>query len=93
MSDAGDGYVAQSSDTDVAADRIQFQIYAKMSVAEKVEAFENLCRDARELSLIGLRLRYPQASEEELFLREAAQRLGEELTRTVYGTRFDELVR
>ena len=53
MSDAGDGYVAQSSDTDVAADRIQFQIYAKMSVAEKVEAFENLCRDARELSLIG----------------------------------------
>ncbi|MEO6711736.1 MAG: hypothetical protein ABI054_02755 [Planctomycetota bacterium] len=93
MSSEGLHYVTQSADTDVAAERLQFQIYATWSATEKLAVVERLCRDARELSLAGLRLRHPQASTEELELREAALRIGAELACRVYGQRFDELVR
>jgi len=86
-------YVAQSADTHIDVDRIQFEIYRSWSTAEKLEVFSGLCRNARELSMIGLRMRHPSSSEEELFLREAALRLGEDLARKVYGPRFAELVR
>ncbi len=87
------GYVAQSADTDLAADRLQFQLYASWSHEKKLQVMQSLWRDARELSLAGLRLRYPLASVEELELREAALRLGDELARKVYGSRFTELAR
>ncbi|HUR27806.1 MAG TPA: hypothetical protein VM509_06445 [Planctomycetota bacterium] len=84
-------YVAQSSDTDVAADRLQFEIYRSWSATEKLEAMTSLWRTARELSLAGLRLRHPRAPEEEIELREAALRLGDELARKVYGERYTKL--
>lgn len=93
MTNAGPGYVAQSADTDIASDRLQFQIYASWSHEKKLQVMQSLWRDARALSLVGLRLRYPQASEEELNLREACLRLGDELARRVYGSRFSELAR
>jgi hypothetical protein len=86
-------YVPQSSDTHADADRIQFEIYRSWSTAQKLEAMTNLWRSARELSLAGLRLRYPRASEEEIELREGALRLGDELARKVYGDRYSKLVR
>ncbi len=87
------GYVTQSADTDSAADRLQFQLYASWSHEKKLQVMQSLWRDARELSLAGLRLRYPLASEEELNLREACLRLGDDLARRVYGERFSELAR
>jgi hypothetical protein len=39
----------------------------------------------RNLAEAGLRRKYPQAGEREIFLREARQRLGADLFRKVYG--------
>jgi hypothetical protein len=93
MAQAGEGWVPQSADPGVEAERIQFEIYRGWTAARKLETMESLRRAARELSLAGLRLRHPRASEEELFLREAALRLGPELAARVYGRRFTELAR
>ena len=54
---------------------------------------QQLWNEGRALSLAGLRLRYPEATEEELFLREAALRLGDELMTKVYGKRYTDLAR
>jgi hypothetical protein len=75
------------------AERVQFDCYRALSPAEKLELIEQLARDARALSLAGLRLRHPQATVEELELREAGLRLGPELARAVHGSRYDELLR
>lgn len=93
MASAEQGYVAQSVDTDVAAERIQFETYATWDASEKLEVVARLCLDARELSLAGLRLRHPLASVEELELREAALRIGVDLARKAYGERYAEFVR
>jgi hypothetical protein len=86
-------YVPQSADTDVEADRLQFRIYASWTPAQKLARMQELWDQGRALSLAGLRLRYPQASEDELFLREAALRLGDELMVKVYGKRYTDLAR
>lgn len=93
MQPFGSGYRTQSSDTSVEAERVQFDCYRALTAADKLEIIEQLARDARALSLAGLRLRHPRATHEELELREAALRLGPELARAIHGARYDELVR
>ena len=73
------------------AERVQFECYRAMSPQEKLEIILDLCAAGRELTLTGLRMRHPGASDAELELREACLRLGPELARKVYGTRLDEL--
>jgi hypothetical protein len=87
------GYRTQSSDTSIVAERVQFDCYRALTPAEKLEIIEQIARDARALSFAGLRLRHPQATQEELELREAALRLGPDLVRAIHGARYDELVR
>ena len=91
MQAQGSGYRTQSPDTSIVAERIQFDCYRAMSPQEKLEIILGMCDAGRELSLSGLRLRHPDASDAELELREACLRLGRELARRVYGTRVDEL--
>jgi hypothetical protein len=79
-------------DTDEAADRLQFDIWRSWTPRQKIECMVRLWRDARAFSLAGLRLRHPEATPEELELREAALRLGPELARAVYKERYDALV-
>jgi hypothetical protein len=93
MQPCGPGYRTQSSDTSIVAEQVQFDCYRALSPAEKLEIIEQIARDARALSLAGLRLRHPQATQEELELREAALRLGPELARAIHGARYDELFR
>jgi hypothetical protein len=93
MQPLGSGYRTQSSDTSVEAELVQFACYRSLSPAEKLEIIEQIARDARALSLAGLRVRHPQATPEELELREAGLRLGPELARAIHGSRYDELVR
>jgi hypothetical protein len=92
MEQSDSHYVPQSSDTDADADRIQFEIYRSWNTAQKLEAMTDLWRSARELSLAGLRMRYPRASREEIELREGALRLGDDLARKVYGDRYAQLL-
>jgi hypothetical protein len=91
MQAKGSGYRTQSSDTSIVAERVQFDCYRAMSPEEKLEIILGMCEAGRELSLTGLRMRHPEASDAELELREACLRLGPELARKVYGRRVDEL--
>lgn len=72
------GYRTQSEDTSYAAERFLFEAYRRMPPWEKADRLSAVSRFAQELSLIGLRQRYPGASVEELRLRLAAFRLGRE---------------
>lgn len=58
----------------------------RMSPAEKMQLAFEWSEIVRQFAEAGLRQRYPQASERELFLRFARQTLGEELFRRAYGS-------
>ena len=70
------GYRPQSEDTAPRADRVQFDIYRRMTPAEKIERVRTLCRWANQLALVGLRRRHPSETEEQLRRRLTAMRLG-----------------
>ncbi len=57
----------------------------ELSVEEKAEQVVALVQAAREMAMVGLRSRYPEASAEELRLRLAALVLGADTARKVYG--------
>lgn len=73
-----------SSDTSLEAERIQVELWRRMSPAEKLHAVSEISRAAEQLSLAGIRLRHPEASEHECLLRLAILKLGRELACKVY---------
>ena len=72
-------------DTDPEAQRVQLEIYRRMSPARKLELVSDAIETARSLALAGLRQRYPQAGSEELKRRLFGLWLGEDLAAQVYG--------
>jgi hypothetical protein len=73
------GYRTQSPDTDYWAEKLQFDHWRRMQPWQKAELCTALTRAVHELSLAGLRVRFPEASERDLELRAAALRLGEDV--------------
>ncbi|MBI3268968.1 MAG: hypothetical protein HYZ53_08095 [Planctomycetes bacterium] len=65
-------------DTSYEAEQFLFDAYRRLSPSEKTDHLIGSSRFVQELKLAGLRLRYPNASEEQLRLRLAAFRLGRE---------------
>lgn len=61
------------------------QLYASMTPAEKLERMSELTLAANRLALAGLQMRHPDESREQLLLRLARMRLGDELVDRVYG--------
>ena len=59
----------QSSDTAVGAENRQFAIWRGMSDEEKLRLLGELCDSVRYLAEIGLRDRYPDASDREIRMR------------------------
>ena len=86
--DAPPGYRTQSLDTDYATERALVEAWRAMDPAEKIELFRQLWHGMRQLSLAGLRLRYPDADDDELRLREAAQRVGYDVVERLTGRRL-----
>ena len=78
-------YVPQSSDTVEAVDRAMFDGIRKMTPLQRLQIASRASRALHRLSVAGLRQRYPDASEEELFRRAGALRLGREFVLKVYG--------
>lgn len=76
---------AFSRDTDPAAEAIQIEIYRRMTAEQKIDLVCQAIRDARALTLAGLRLRYPEAPPDEIQRRLKGLLLGEELAEEVYG--------
>lgn len=72
-------------DTSPEMEDLQIRLWREASPARKMQMLAQLNAAARHLALIGLRARYPQASQAELRRRLAGYLLGEELARRVYG--------
>lgn len=62
------------------------KLQREMSPSEKMQLAFEWSEMVRQFAEAGLREKYPQASEREIFLRFARQSLGEELFRKVYGS-------
>ena len=73
-----------SRDTSSCVERLQIEGWRRMSPLEKAGIMSHATSDALTLALAGIRLRYPDASERECFLRLAALQLGPTLVRQVY---------
>jgi hypothetical protein len=65
----------------------QFELYRRMSPAEKARVLRDITLAANTFALAGLRQRHPHASEGELLLRLAVLRLGEDLVAQAYHWR------
>ena len=76
---------ALSSDTHPKMEALQIQLWRQASPTRKMQALAQLNNSAKILALMGLHLRYPQASEGELRRRLAGLLLGEELACKIYG--------
>jgi len=73
-----------ASDTSLAAERAQVELWRRMSPIDKLRAVTEISRAAQELSLAGIRLRHPEASDDECMLRLAVLKLGREVACRVY---------
>lgn len=72
-------------DTSPEAEAVLFKLWRETPAWRKLEMMESLNQGARQLALMGLRHRFPDASPEELRRRLATILLGEDLASRVYG--------
>lgn len=79
------GYRTQSPDTSYWAERILIEHWRGLQPWEKVLRMADLSRAAHEWHIAGLRIRHPRATEEELELRAAALRLGDDVIQRLTG--------
>jgi hypothetical protein len=80
----------QKSDTSPEARRVQYDLYRRMSPARKFQLLFHTYEMGKQLALAGLRMRHPDATQEELRRLWARQHLGRELFEKVYGTSVHE---
>ena len=72
------------SDTSPAAQAVMDELYRAMTPAQKLERVRDLTFMANRLALEGLRMRHPDESEQQLLLRLARVRLGDDLVARAY---------
>jgi hypothetical protein len=72
-------------DTSPEAWKIFLEAQRRLTPGQKIVRALQHSAFRRSLVLAGLRRRYPNASEREIFLRYARHKLGEELFQKVYG--------
>ena len=73
-----------TADSSPAAERVQVDLWRRMTTLEKVRMVTSLTRTAQELALAGVRMRYPRASDGECLLRLAVLKLGPRLAVRAY---------
>ena len=72
-------------DTSPESWRVLIGLYRKMTPQQKLERTFELSDSVRAVCEAGIRSRYPEASDREVFLRLTERTLGSELFRKVYG--------
>jgi hypothetical protein len=83
----GDGVMrTQSSDTSLEAERVMIELLRRAPAWRRLQLADRMSATVRQLSMAGLRTRYPKASEAELRRRFADLHLGPELAAKVYGS-------
>ncbi len=75
----------QSPDTSPEAERVLIELLRKAPVWRRLQLADRMSNMVRGLSLAGLRIRHPVASEAELRRRFADIHLGPELASKAYG--------
>jgi hypothetical protein len=73
-----------STDTAAAIEQQQIEAWRRMSSIDRLRLVSDTTRAAVNLTLAGIRRRYPEASERECFLRLAAILLGVDNARRIY---------
>lgn len=86
----GNAIRMSKSDTSKEVRDLQFEIYRRMPLTEKVRLIFDAYHTGKKLAFAGLRLRYPHATEKQLWRLWAKQHLGETLFRQVYGEAADD---
>ena len=76
--------VSLSLDTSPEIERLQIERWRQMSPAQKAALVSGLTQAAYDLTLAGIRMRHPDASSRERFLRLAVITLGPDLARRAY---------
>jgi hypothetical protein len=84
MSSSASNAAVLTPDTTRAVERIQVDLWRRMSSIDKARAVGGISRAVQELSLLGIRQRHPGASERECSLRLAVLKLGRELAFRAY---------
>lgn len=72
-------------DTSAEAAEIQWKLLREMTPAQRGERMTALTLMVQELAFTGMRMRHPGASDDEIWLRLAVDRLGADVVRKVYG--------
>jgi hypothetical protein len=72
-------------DTTERADELQFELLRAMTPQQRGEIFTALTLAVQDLAMAGMRLRFPNATDDELRLRLAVQRLGRDVVKRVWG--------
>lgn len=73
------------ADTSAAAQAVQDSLWRRASATEKLMQVARLSRVVEQLSIAGMRQRYPADGERDLFYRRAEARLGPELVKRAFG--------
>ncbi|MFT4844223.1 MAG: hypothetical protein ACI90M_004705 [Candidatus Azotimanducaceae bacterium] len=74
-----------AADTNLHAESMQRAVWQSLSPTEKLAAFFDLQDTAIALAEAGIRMRYPQATSKEVFLRRVARTLDTATMERVYG--------
>lgn len=72
-------------DTPPEVQRIHYEITRRVPVGRKIELTFDMCDTGHILAIAGLRMRHPEATEQDLQRLWARQHLGPELFERVYG--------
>ena len=72
-------------DTSPEAWKVFLEAQSRLTPGEKIVRVMQHSEFRRSLVMAGLRRRYPDATEREIFLKYARQKLGEDLFQKVYG--------
>jgi hypothetical protein len=78
-------YRPQASDVGEAIDRALFDRLRELTPLQRLQIAVRATQALHRLSVAGLRLRHPTATDDELHLRAGAQRVGPELLRRLFG--------
>ncbi len=78
------------NDTTPDALAVQYEIYRRMSPAKKLQLIFDMYEMGKHLAMAGIRMRNPDATEEQVWRIWARQHLGSELFETVYGVSSHE---
>ena len=80
-----DAVTTQSVDTSPESEKILIELLRRTPIWRRMQLADQMSAAARQMSMAGLRLRYPTASEQELRRRFADLHLGPDLAEQVYG--------